>query len=208
MNQPLCAMQYMKTQYPEILYTCKNCKKVFQQCLKLINHDDIHNEEYSYKCTEWIEAFLQSEEASKIREVDIGEDSYRNNKCENVFNQSTNLRNNIIRSEEKPYKCKQHGVSFTLSPKLGKHHVFHTGEKPYKWKECGKVFKQRSTLREHQRIHTGEKPFRCDEYGKAFTQCSALMIHETIHTRKKTYKCKEYGKSFNVHSDFMIHKNS
>uniref|UniRef100_H0XKU4 C2H2-type domain-containing protein n=1 Tax=Otolemur garnettii TaxID=30611 RepID=H0XKU4_OTOGA len=205
MNQASCSVQYLKAKHSGIIHTCKKCEKVFQQCLKLISHDFIHNEEYSHKCTERVEAFLQSEEDSKIQEVDIGEGSKRNKKCQNVCRESCSLRNNKIRSQGKPYRCKQCGVSFTLSPKFGKHHMFHPGEKPYKCEECGKAFNHSSTLRVHQRIHSGEKPYTCEECGKAFNHSGALRNHQRIHTGNKPYKCEECGKAFNCSSHLRIH---
>ncbi|XP_054604671.2 zinc finger protein 37 homolog [Nothobranchius furzeri] len=107
--------------------------------------------------------------------------------------------------DERPFKCKTCGNSFSSKGVLTVHLRTHTGEKPFRCNTCGKCFSQRNNLTTHMRTHTGEKPFRCNTCGKCFSQSNNLTDHIRTHTGEKPYLCKTCGKRFSAKSGLTSH---
>ena len=87
------------------------------------------------------------------------------------------IQHMTMKTEEKPFICKQCGAGFPKSCGLKQHMRTHTGEKPFICKECGAAFLKNCNLKQHMLTHTGEKPFICNQCGSRFYKGSDMKKH-------------------------------
>ncbi|CAB1414573.1 unnamed protein product [Pleuronectes platessa] len=79
---------------------------------------------------------------------------------------------------ERPFQCKQCGVSFTQKGNLLRHIKLHTGEKPFKCPFCSYACRRRDALTGHLRTHAVGKPHKCSYCGRSYKQRTSLEEHK------------------------------
>ena len=105
-------------------------------------------------------------------------------KCDSKSNKPADL----LKIEEKPYKCNQCNYAGSSKKTLTAHMKIHTGVKPFKCSQCGTSFSKSDHLKLHLLTHSGEKSENC-------TQCTyscvrgALKSHMKVHIDIKPFIC-------------------
>jgi len=167
-------------------YVCDHCKKRFLSKSSLIEHMNIHMD--NYKCTECGKCCQSGNKLTEHRRSHSGEKPFECTVCSKRFTTSSNLVNHCrIHSGNKPYKCHLCDMAFSESGTLNRHMRVHTGEKPHKCHVCDKAFSQSVTLNRHMRVHTGEKPYKCSLCDKSFSDSSTLQTHKRhVHSTVQT----------------------
>ena len=109
---------------------------------------------------------------------------------------------------EKPYKCEECGMCFSVGAHLKRHILnTHTNLRHFECTVCDKTFKRAEHLERHVAAHLNTK-FPCTLCSKTFACKESLRVHRNLHTRKKVYTCSECNREFLYLSSLRYHESA
>ncbi|XP_017073299.1 transcription factor Ouib [Drosophila eugracilis] len=108
-----------------------------------------------------------------------GVKSFACDQCPQRFYTATLLRRHQdLHSGVSPYQCRYCEASFNNpSVRIQHERIRHTNDKPFKCKECGKSFTMSGKLSTHMLSHTGVRAFHCASCKVSFVRRSHLVAH-------------------------------
>ena len=137
-------------------FVCELCGSTFPTQGILNEHQYIHKEENSFKCTQCGEGF---------------------NTRKKLFNHRRFVH---VGDEGKKILCDFCGKKFWDTNKLKQHLTVHTGQSNFQCEDCGKQYSCAFSLNVHRNHHTGERKHSCDICGKNFSQSGGVVRHKRL----------------------------
>lgn len=169
------------------LYRCDECKKSFENELRLQKHLRIH------------------ERAKEQQDVNFKR--FLCHICSKTFRQNTGLVFHMrTHTGYKPHVCKYCGRGFTSNSNCINHERTHTGDRPFVCHFCSAAFAKSCTLKAHITTHTGEANYHCKTCGKSFRRLKYLKEHKFTHTGEKPYACKICGTAYSHSGSLFVHE--
>ena len=206
-------------------HKCHLCTATFSYSDGLKNHLVKHSGKMPHKCVICHRRFLV--ERALKKHMKTHKDKQNSARpfvckvCQDHFARMDELIDHMKNehSGDRPYQCKQCGLTFKRGPALSRHRLVHTGEKPYGCNVCGKRFTAKYKLKNHFSTHPGaedilahqlavfdekreeskpqvEKPFKCTECSYKTSRNADLKYHLMIHTGERPHQCELCGAGF------------
>ncbi|XP_050101634.1 zinc finger protein 665-like [Anopheles aquasalis] len=203
-----------KPPWPDILYRCKYCGRMYSNPARLKVHVRHHGPHGTllHKCT-CCSRYFETAEDSRQHALATHRDRLVCNICQKQFQDPDCLQGHIryahrgVKEKRRlNFVCLRCGKRFTSRSVLTDHERSDCGDSPiYKCETCGKHYSSYGAWKVHKELHKDQLQFMCSYCMKRFRTKGQLKIHERSHTGEKPFRCEYCPKAFPYRESLMTH---